>query len=431
MRRRQRRMKRNPPGPEGLAGRGGAAAFRGWGGASTTSCAARLASAPSPGQRGSRGILRQAPRARVACLTGALSPGRRLRYKGDEGWPRENKGMPLKFSVRRTAILGMACAVLLCACGGSKSGSGSASNTGGTGDSGKVLNLYIWSDYLAPNTLADFEKQTGIKVHVAYFDTNETLETKLLAGSSGYDIVVPTASYFERQIKAGVYLTLDKSKLPNLKNMDPQLMAKVALHDPGNAHGVIYLWGTNGIGYNEKMIRALLPDAPLDSWGMVFDPKVAAKVAKCGITLLDSPAEMLRAVYSYLGKDPNSQSAEDLAQAEAVLFKIRPYIRNFSSSEYIEALANGDLCISVGYNGDVMQAPDAAPAAKKAIDIKYVVPKEGSILWFDMLAIPKDAPDPDSAYAFMNYMMAPEVIAEVSNFKRYAKADRKSTRLNS
>ena len=322
-------------------------------------------------------------------------------------------------SVRRTAILALGCvaALVLNACGGGKSGGGGAADSG----SSKVLNLYIWSDYLAPNTLSDFEKQTGIKIHVAYYDTNETLETKLLAGSSGYDIVVPTASYFERLIKAGAYLTLDKSKLPNLKNMDPQLMARVAsANDPANAHGVIYLWGSNGIGYNEKMVKALMPDAPLDSWRLVFDPAVAAKVAKCGISMLDSPAEMLRAVYSYLGKDPNSQSADDLALAEAVLVKIRPYIRNFSSSEYIEALANGDLCISVAYNGDVMQARDRAREANKGIEIKYAVPKEGSILWFDMLAIPKDAPDPDSAYAFMNYMMTPQVIADVSNFKRYA-----------
>jgi putrescine transport system substrate-binding protein len=308
----------------------------------------------------------------------------------------------------------------LSGCGGGKSGADSAT---GAAAGSKVLNLYIWSDYLAPNTLPDFEKQTGIKVHVAYFDTNETLETKLLAGSSGFDIVVPTASYFERQIKAGAYQVLDKTKLPNLANMDPQLMAKVALHDPDNAHGVIYMWGTNGIGYNEKMIKALMPDAPLDSWRLVFDPAVASKVAKCGISLLDSPAEMMRAVYSYLGKNPNSQSPDDLAQAEAVLVKIRPYIRNFSSSEYIEALANGDLCISVGYNGDVMQARDRAREANKGIDIKYAVPKEGSILWFDMLAIPKDAPDPESAYAFMNYMMTPQVIADVSNFKRYANAN--------
>jgi putrescine transport system substrate-binding protein len=322
-------------------------------------------------------------------------------------------------SVRRTAILALACVVALSGCGGGKSAGDSAAGPGGA----KVLNLYIWSDYLAPNTLANFESRFGIKVHPAYYDTNETLETKLLAGNSGFDVVVPSASYMERQIKAGAYLVLDKSKLPNLQNMDPQLMARVASNDPGNAHAVIYLWGSNGIGYNEKMVRALLPDAPLDSWRLVFDPEIAAKVAKCGISLLDSPAEMLRAVYSYLGKDPNSQSADDLAQAEAVLLKIRPYIRNFSSSEYIEALANGDLCISVGYNGDVMQARDRAREANKGIDIKYAVPKEGSILWFDMLAIPKDAPDPDSAYAFINYMMTPQVIADVSNFKRYANAN--------
>ncbi len=324
------------------------------------------------------------------------------------------------FSVHRTAILALVCWLPLHGCGGGgKSAGAAAAGAGGA----KVLNLYIWSDYLAPSTLQDFEKQTGIKVHSAYFDTNETLETKLLAGSSGFDIVVPTASYFERQIRAGAYLALDKSRLPNSMNMDPQLMAKVAMNDPDNAHGVIYLWGTNGIGYNEKMVKALMPDAPLDSWRLVFDPAVAAKVAKCGISLLDSPAEMLRAVYSYLGKDPNSQSAQDLVQAEAVLNKIRPYIRNFSSSEYIEALANGDLCISVGYNGDVLQARDRAREANKGTEIKYAVPKEGSILWFDMLAIPKDAPDPDSAYAFMNYMMTPQVIADVSNFKRYADAN--------
>jgi putrescine transport system substrate-binding protein len=205
--------------------------------------------------------------------------------------------------------------------------------------------------------------------------------------------------------------------------MDPQLMSRVALHDPDNAHGVIYLWGTNGIGYNEKMIKALMPDAPLDSWRLVFDPAVASRVAKCGISVLDSPAEMMRGVFSYLGKDPNSQKPEDLAAAEAVLAKIRPYIRNINSSEYIEALANGDLCIAVGYNGDVMQARDRAREAGKGIDIKYSIPKEGSILWFDMLAIPKDAPHPDSAHAFINYIMTPQVTADISNFKRYANAN--------
>jgi putrescine transport system substrate-binding protein len=330
------------------------------------------------------------------------------------------------------AILALGCVLTLSACGDRKTASGStgpvaadspgAAAAGATGKAG-VLNLYIWSDYLAADTLSNFEKQTGIKVHVAYFDTNETLETKLLAGSSGYDVVVPTASYFERQIKAGVYLTLDKSKLPNLKNMDPQLMSKVALHDPDNAHGIIYTWGTNGIGYNEKMVKALMPDAPLDSWRLVLDPAVASKVAKCGISVLDSPAEMMRAVYSYLGKDPNSQKPDDLVQAEAILSKIRPYIRNINSSEYIEALANGDVCIAVGYNGDVMQARDRAREANKGIEVKYFVPKEGSILWFDMLAIPKDAPNPESAYAYLNYIMDPKVIADISNFKRYANAN--------
>src|SRR6202167_2296481 len=327
------------------------------------------------------------------------------------------------FSVRRTAFLILGCVLVLSACGDRKSASGAGSAADKGADGGKVLNLYILSDYLAANTLPDFEKQTGIKVHVAYYDSNETLETKLLAGSSGYDVVVPTASYFERQIKAGVYLTLDKSKLPNLKNMDPQLMARVALHDPDNAHGVIYMWGTNGIGYNQKMVTALLPDAPLDSWRLVFDPAVAAKIAKCGISVLDSPAEMMRAVLNYLGKDPNSQKPEDVQAAEATLLKIRPYIRNINSSEYIEALANGDLCVAVGYNGDVLQARDRAREAGKGIEIKYAVPKEGSILWFDMLAIPKDAPNPDNAYAFINYILTPRVIADISNFKRYADAD--------
>ena len=345
------------------------------------------------------------------------------------------KGIGLMCSIRRTAILALCAAFWVTACGGGKPGAnagggggpdaGAASGSSGAGPSpgGKVLNLDIWSDYLAPNTLADFEKQTGIKVHVSYFDTNETLETRLLAGHSGFDVVVPTASYFERQIKAGVYLALDKSKLPNLGNLDPQLMAKVALHDPDNAHGVIYTWGTNGIGYNEKMIKELMPDAPLDSWRLVFDPAVASKVAKCGISVLDSPAEMMRAVLNYLGRDPNSQKEEDFKDAEAVLLKIRPYIRNINSSEYIEALANGDLCIAVGYNGDVLQARDRARDANKGIEIKYMVPKEGSILWFDMLAVPKDAPDPESAYAYINYIMTPKVSADISDFKRYATAN--------
>ncbi len=316
-------------------------------------------------------------------------------------------------------MVGMLC---LSACGGGKPGAAPASAATAPA-AARELNLYIWSDYLAPETLANFEKQTGIKVRVAYFDTNETLETKLLAGSSGFDVVVPTAVFLQRQIKAGVYAPLDKARLPNLRNMDPVLMARVATNDPDNAHAVIYLWGTDGIGYNEKMIRALLPDAPLDSWRMIFDPAVASKLAKCGISVLDSPVDMIRLVYSFLGKDVNSQKPEDLAAAEAVLMRIRPYIRNVVSSEYIEALANGDLCVAVGYNGDLLQARDRARDANKGVEIKYVIPKEGTILWLDTLAIPRDAPHPDSAYAFIDYVMTPQVIAEISNFKRYANAN--------
>jgi putrescine transport system substrate-binding protein len=330
-------------------------------------------------------------------------------------------GEHFMFSVSRTGILTLGCCLLLSACGGGKPASEALPSA--PADATKVLNLYIWSDYLAPKTLSRFEKQTGIKVNATYYDTNEALDAKLTAGGGGYDIVMPTASYFERQIKAGAYLPLDKAKLPNLKNMDPQLMAKVASHDPGNAYGVIYMWGTNGIGYNEKKVKELLPDAPLDSWRLVFDPKVASKLAKCGISVLNSPAEMMRAVFSYLGKDPNSQNPEDLAQGEAVLMKIRPYIRSINSSEYIDALANGDLCVAVAYNGDVMQARDRAQDANKGVEIKYSIPAEGTILWFDMLAIPKDAPHPQNAYAFINFIMTPEVITEITNFKGYANAN--------
>jgi putrescine transport system substrate-binding protein len=323
---------------------------------------------------------------------------------------------------RRWALQGCAFALVLLVggCGAHKSGNGGAA---GNAADAKVLNLFIWADYTAPDTIENFEKQTGIKVNVAFYDSNEDLETKLLAGSSGYDIVVPSASFFERQIKAGVYLPLDKSKLSNLSNLDPALMARVATNDPGNAHGVIYMWGTIGIGYNEKMIRALLPDAPVDSWRLVFDPAVASKVAKCGINFLDSPAEMMRVVYSYLGKDPNSQKPEDLAAAEKVLEGIRPYIRNISTADYIEALANGDLCIAVGYNGDLLQSRDRAHDANKGIDISYTTPREGTILWFDSLAIPKDAPHPANAHTYINYILRPQVAADITNFKRFANAN--------
>jgi putrescine transport system substrate-binding protein len=331
---------------------------------------------------------------------------------------------------RWIASLVFGCALALNACTGGKTGSNAASpdlgrnlDSGAAARTDKALNLLIWARVLAPNTLANFENQTGIKVHVSYAVTQEDLETRILAGDSGFDVVSPAADYFPRQIKAGGYLPLDNSKLENLKNMDSQLMEKVSVEDPGNTHGVIYFWGTSGIGYNEKMIKALMSDAPLDSWRLIFDPAVASKIAPCGIGLTDSPNDLMRAVLPYLGRDPNSQQPEDLAAAEATLNKIRPYIRNINTSNYVEALANGDLCVALGYSGGVLQARDRAHEANTGIEIKYMIPKEGSIYWFNMLAIPRHAPNLDSAYAFIDYMMTPQVIADITNATHYANAN--------
>lgn len=286
-----------------------------------------------------------------------------------------------------------------------------------------VLNLYIWSDYLAPDTIASFEKQTGVKVRVSYFDTNETMEARVLTGSSGFDVVVPTAPYLQRQIRSGAYLPLDKSKLPNLANLDPAIMSRVALNDPGNAHAVVYAWGTYGIGYNVKMVAEALPDAPLNSWRLIFDPAHAARLAKCGINLLDAPAGVVRLVLKYLGRNPNAPTAADLADVDSVLSKIRPYIRTIDSVRGIEAMANGDICVGLGYNGDFVQARNRANEAKNGIKIGYAIPEEGSLLWFDMLAIPRDAPNVANAHLFINYLMTPRVIANISNFIGFANAN--------
>ncbi|MDB6084060.1 MAG: spermidine/putrescine transporter substrate-binding protein [Gammaproteobacteria bacterium] len=296
-------------------------------------------------------------------------------------------------------------------------------------DDPKILNLYTWTDYLAPDTLSSFEKLTGIKVRASYFDTNETLEARVLTGNSGFDVVVPTAPFLQRQIRSGAYLPLDKAKLPNLANLDPAFMARVALNDPGNAHAVIYAWGTYGIGYNRKMVADALPNVPLDSWRLIFDPAFASRLAKCGITILDAPAGVVRLVLSYLGKDPNAPTAQDFADVEAVLTKIRPYVRNIDSSGTIEAIANGDICISVAYNGDFVQARKRANEAKNGITIDYLIPREGSLLWFDMLAIPRDAPHASNAHRFIDFLMNPRVIANIANFTGFANANTAATPL--
>jgi len=284
----------------------------------------------------------------------------------------------------------------------------------------KVVNVYNWSDYIEPAVLEQFTKETGIKVNYDVFDSNEVLETKLLAGNTGYDVVVPSASFMERQIKAGVFMKLDRAKLSNWGNLDSEVLQRVALHDPGNEHAVNHMWGTDGIGYNEGKIKAIDPNAPVDSWALVLDPKWAAKFKDCGISVLDAPSEIVAAVLAWKGKDPNSQAEADLKLAEEVLVSIRPYIRMIHSSQYIDALANGEICIAVGWSGDILQARDRAAEVNQGVVISYHIPNEGTIMWFDMFAIPKDAKNVDNAHAFINYMMRPEVAAANSNYINYA-----------
>jgi putrescine transport system substrate-binding protein len=284
----------------------------------------------------------------------------------------------------------------------------------------KVVNVYNWSDYIDPKTLEQFTAETGIKVNYDVFDSNEVLETKLLAGNTGYDVVVPSASFMERQIKAGVFRKLDRSKLTNWGNLDTEVLQRVALHDPGNEHSVNFMWGTTGIGYNEGKVKKIDPNAPVDSFKLVFDPAVASKFEDCGISVLDAPSEIVAVALAYLGKDPNSQSEADLKLAEDLLMKVRPYIRMIHSSNYIDALANGEICIAVGWSGDILQARDRAKEANANNVIKYNVPKEGTIIWFDMFAIPADAPHPDNAHLFIDFMNRPEIAATNSNFINYA-----------
>jgi putrescine transport system substrate-binding protein len=310
-----------------------------------------------------------------------------------------------------------AAVILLAACGGKPEPEAAAT---AAAPEEKAVNVLNWSDYIADTTIADFEAKTGIKVTYDVFDSNEVLETKLLAGRSGYDVVVPTAPFLERQIKAGVFLPLDRSKLPNLANMDPDIQQRTAAHDPGNAHSLTYLWGTVGLGYNPEQVKRALGTDTIDSWAAILDPANAAKLAKCGITMLDAPTDVYGSVAIYLGFDPNSEKAEDLKAFEDALAKVRPHIRYFHSSQYINDLASGEICVALGWSGDMLQARDRGAAAAKPVTVKYAIPKEGAINYFDMLAIPADAPHPDNAHAFLDYLMEPEVIAKVTNKVRFA-----------
>jgi putrescine transport system substrate-binding protein len=293
-----------------------------------------------------------------------------------------------------------------------------------------AVNVYNWSDYIAEDTVAKFEAETGIKVNYDVFDSNELVEAKLLAGNSGYDVVVPSGFFLERQIAAGLFLPLDKSKLPNLVNMDPAIMAETAAHDPENKYAVDYMWGTTAIGYNvAKVTEALGPDQPLNTWDIVFKPEIVSKLQGCGVTLLDAPAEIMATALNYLGLDPNSESTDDLAKAEALLLSIRPYVRYFHSSQYIDDLGNGEVCLSVGYSGDVFIARDAAAEAKQGVEINYVIPEEGALKWFDMFAIPVDAPHPDNAHKFIDFMLRPDIAAANSNYVFYASGNKAAVAL--
>jgi putrescine transport system substrate-binding protein len=285
----------------------------------------------------------------------------------------------------------------------------------------KVVNVYNWADFIEPSVIKEFEKEYGIKVNYDVFDSNEMLETKLFTGHSNYDVVVSSGSFLEREINAGAYLKLDKAQLPNFANLDPEVNRRMAVLDPGNQYAVDYMWlTTTGIAYNVTKINARMANAPTDSWRLLFDPTVLAKFQDCGVTVLDAPQDVVSSVLFFLGKNPNSESPDDLKAVERVLMSIRPYIRYADSVRYIGDLANGEICLALGWSGDVTQARQRAKEAGKEVQLAYSIPREGAIMGFDALAIPADAPHPKNAHLFINYLLRPDVAAKNSNAVSYA-----------
>ena len=298
----------------------------------------------------------------------------------------------------------------------------------------RSVNFYNWSNYMAPGVLEQFTKETGIKVTYDTFDANETLETRLLAGKSGYDVVVPTAYFLQRQIAANIFRKLDKSKLPNLANAWPEVTKRLAVYDPGNAFAANYMWGTTGIGYNVKKLHEILGndtkiDFAMDSWSIVFKPENLAKFKDCGIHMLDSADDILPAALNYLGLDPNTTKQADLDKAAELVSKVRPYVRKFHSSEYLNALATGEICFVVGWSGDIKQAQSRAAEAKNGVEIGYAIPKEGAQMFFDNFAIPADARNVAEAHELINYLYRPDVAAKNSDFLSYASGNLASQKL--
>lgn len=285
----------------------------------------------------------------------------------------------------------------------------------------ETVKIYNWSDYIAPDTLKNFTRDTGIAFSYDVYDSNETLDGKLMTGQSGYDVVFPSNHFMARQIQGGALKKLDKDQLPNWKNLNPALLKALQVNDPGNEHGFPYLWGSTGIGYNVAKVKAVLGEnAPVDSWDLIFKPENMEKLSKCGVAILDNGPEVLPAALNYLGLPHHSKSPEDYKKAEAMLMKVRPYISYFHSSKYTSDLANGNICVAVGFSGDILQAETRAKEAGNGIDIGYSIPKEGAAIWFDMVAMPADAPDEKAAYRFMNYLLRADVMAGISNYVHYA-----------
>jgi len=313
----------------------------------------------------------------------------------------------------KAGLLGCLVVLGLAACGRSGESGEEATKPSGAG----VVHVYNWSDYIADDTVPGFERETGIKVTYGMFDSNELLEAKLLAGGSGFDVVVPSLQFLGRQIQAGVFQPLDKSRLTNYGGLDPALMERIAIQDPGNQYAVPYLWGTTGLGYNvDKVVEAFGTAEVADSWDLLFKPENVSKLAHCGVMLLDTPTEVIPAALNYLGEDPNSTDPEVIRKGAALVASIRPYIRTFHSSQYIDALANGSACLVLGWSGDILQARDRAVESGNGIKVAYSIPKEGAPLFFDMLAIPKDAKNIDQAYAFIDYLLRPDVAASNTNY---------------
>jgi len=284
----------------------------------------------------------------------------------------------------------------------------------------ETVKIYNWSSYIAPTTLEAFTASTGYPTQYDLYDSNEMLDAKLMAGHSGYDVVFPSNHFMAHQITAKALKPLDRNRLPNWKNLDPALLKVLEANDPGNRYGFPYLWGSTGIGYNIEKVKAVLGDVPVDSWGLVFKPEYMKKLAQCGVAFLDNGPEILPIALNYLGLPHHSTAKGDYDKAQALLMQIRPYVRYFHSSKYTADLANGDVCVAVGFSGDVMQAAQRAEEAGNGQNIAYVIPKEGSPMWFDMVAMPADAPDEAGGYAFLNYLLAPQVMAQISNHVHYA-----------